>query len=299
MVDVEVGDPPPGSTLDVSLGRAVPAARARHGLPPVRRRPAPGQVRLPQRRPRFEASDCDWSIPIDRAGIEGAAPSAPPLARRRRPRPRSLPPLTLDSAPPRSSGFVDLRLRPSAGTVLSVKAAGRPSKSKTRPVVFFLGTPTAHRNRPADAKVIRRPVPTAPTVPSGQPPCSCPTTAKADPLDRAVRQRDRPLDVRLGRGRPARRPPHPARRPAQSASSRATDPSPCSTSSCTTARAPSPRPRGSPTPHGTCLFTGLDAGNYVAASVKPATPSRGRTSVEVVPGTTTSRDLDLQFQSRR
>ena len=240
----------PRSTLDVSLGRVGPGGFEPDTVfPPRGAVPPPGRVRRPQRRA--------WSS--RRPSPTGRSRSTPPGSKAPRPPRRlfraddvlvleALRPLTLDSGAPSGVHFVDLPAQVKRGHGPDGQGDRPPERVEDPSGRLLPRHPHRRRQAPRRRQGRRRPVPIDPDGSVWSASLSPARPQGPDPLDRPVRQRDRPLDVRLGRGRPARRPPRPARRPAQSASSRATAPSPCSTSSCTTARASSPRPRGSPTP---------------------------------------------------
>ena len=297
-VDVEVDNPPPSSTLDVSLGRVGPG-----GFEPDQTFPARGPYR---RRVgfgvrggalTFEAVEADWQIPIDTTGIEGRR-----ALRARLFRPdgslvrEALKLLTLDGGSTSAIQFVGLPNQVKKGTTLAVRASGRPSESGTRRVVFFVGSPTADGKRPPDIKVVEaqpfdpdRQTWTAslplPDGRKGPTPISVEftngigrtsfATAEVDLLDTdpvlkgdlhvRVIEGDRPqplLDVVLYDAKG-------------------------------TAKA-----KGLTGSDGRCLFPGLDAGDYIVATAKPSTPADGRASVAVVPDTSTSVDVDLRFRNR-
>jgi hypothetical protein len=297
-VEVEVDNPPPSSTLEVSLGRVGAA-----GFEPDVVFPARGPYR---RRVgfgvrggalAFEATEADWSIPIDTSGIDGRRSIRARLFRPDGSLVREAErPLTLDAGAPSDVRFVGLPTQAKRGTTLPVRATGRPSGSGTRQVVFFLGTPTADGKRPPDAKVTEgRPADPEKTVWDGS--LRLPEDRKgplpvgvefisgigrssfataeieildADPILRGdLRARllegDRPqagLDVILY-------------------DSKGT-----------------PRGRGLTGPDGTVLFAGLEAGTYIVTGSKPSTPAAGRAVVNVAPGTTTPLDVDLLFRAR-
>ncbi len=83
-VDVEVDNPPPLATLEISLGRIGSGGFEADVVLPLRtpyRRHVGFGVRAGAL--AFEAAEADWSIPIDTSGVEGRArPSRPPLRRR-------------------------------------------------------------------------------------------------------------------------------------------------------------------------------------------------------------------------
>ena len=299
-IDVEVDNPPPASTLDVSLGRIgsdgfeedVVVLR---GGAPYRRRIGFG---VRDGALAFEATETDWSIPIDTSGVEG----------RRAIRARLFRPdgslvreaqrlLTLDAGAPAGVQFVDLPAQIKRGKTLLVRASGQPSESGTRQVVFFLGTPTAEGKRPADAKLVegqpidpnrkvwaanvrlpddrKGPLPISVQFINGIGRSTFATAEiellETDPVLRGG------LRVRVNEGD----------RPQPGLEVYVYD-----------AKGASVKGRGRTDENGTILFEDLEAGPSLVVSAKPATPSDIRAPVTVVAGTTTSLDLTLLFRTR-
>jgi hypothetical protein len=159
-VDLQVDNPPTGSQIELSLGRDTLAGFEPDVVQPTRpaRRRRIGGAVLDNELV-FEASDRDWTIPIETGGLEG----------RRRLRARLLAangqeilvvtqPVVLDSAPPRSVRFQDPPARVKKGTSLTLRAVCAPSESGVKEAVFFIGRPVDDKrptmSAPIEAKAV-------------------------------------------------------------------------------------------------------------------------------------------------
>ncbi len=298
-IDVEVDNPPPSSTLDVSLGRIGP-----NGFEPdtpllVKENPYRRRIGFGVREGAlaFEAGETDWTIPVETSGVEGRRAIRARIYRIDGTLVReALRNLTLDAGSPSGVQFVDLPAQVKKGTTLTVRASGRPSESGTRQVVFFLGAPTADGKRPSDAKVI-----------NGRPTDAEQTTWSADLKLPDDKKGPTPISVQFLSGV--------GRSTFATAEIDLLDTDPVLFGDLRVRLTEGDRPqaglavyvftakgafaRGGVTgADGTFSTDHLPAGPYTVLGYKPSTPADGRVSVNVVAGTTTTADVPLQYRVR-
>jgi hypothetical protein len=298
LVDVEVDNPPPSSTLDVNLGRIGPGGFEPDVVFPPRT-PYQRRVGFGVRAGAlaFEATEADWSIPIDTAGIEGVRAIRARLFRADGSLVReAIRSLTLDSGAPSGIEFIGLPTQIKKGSTLAVRASSRPSESGTRQVVFFVGTPTPDGKLPADAKGVEA-KPVGPdrkvwsatlSLPDDR---KGPTPISAQFVSGIGRSAFGTAEVQLLEGDPVLRGDLLVRVNEGERAQPFLDLVVYDAKGAVKAK-------GLTDSVGHCTIGGLEAGDYVVASAKPSTPAFGRASVTVVAGTTTILDLPLQFRSR-
>ncbi|HWE38343.1 MAG TPA: hypothetical protein VG406_17360, partial [Isosphaeraceae bacterium] len=298
-VDVEVDNPPPSTTLDVSLGRIGPGGfepdtSLLNAVGPYRRRIG---FAVRDGALTFEASESDWTIPIDTKGIEGRR-----AIRARLFRPdgalvrEAIRPLTLDAGTPSGVQFVGLPAQAKKGTTIAVRASGRPSESGTRQVVFFVGAPAPDGKRPADAKAVE-----------GRPADPERTVWSADLKLPDDRKGPTPVSVQFISGV--------GRTTSATGEIELLDGDPTYFGDLRVRVLEGDRPqaglvvyvynakgvfqKGSETgPDGTVLLEHIPAGPCLITSAKPSTPSDARVRSTVVAGTTTEVDVPLQYRVR-
>lgn len=148
----EPDNAPPGSRLEVKLGRAglggFEPDRVLPTLPAARHRRVGFALR--DKALAFTAEVADWSVPIDSEGIEGHRLVQVRLVDGAGRTIRSVVvPVAFDRSPPEGVRILDPPARAKVGSTVTLRAVGSASTSGTREVVFFPGKPTADKKVPA------------------------------------------------------------------------------------------------------------------------------------------------------
>ncbi len=156
-VAVEVDNAPPDAALQLSLGRLELS-----GFVPDRTLPARGprdrrlRVGIAQGNLAFEAVLADWSIAFDTEGLSGSLALRAVLADRDGREIKSvIHRVILDDSAPRDVRIVDLPEQGRRGSQVLVRASGKPSESGTKEVNFFWGKPLPDGKLPPNVELVK------------------------------------------------------------------------------------------------------------------------------------------------
>jgi hypothetical protein len=298
-VVVESDNAPPGSSLDLSLGRiGLSGFVAERPFPPRAPRDQHMGVGVARGSLAFEASLADWSIPVDTQGLSGRLAVRAVLRDRQGRELRTvLREIVLDESAPGEVRIVGLPSQVRRGTPLPVAAIGRPSESGIRDVQFFWGKPLPDKKVPPGVETVQA-VPTDESRTTWTARVTAPEGGKGPT----------PLSVQFSNAA--------GLASFATASVEITETDPVPTGKLRIKVLENDRPQtgldvavvdskgavkaqGKTDGDGVYLTGQLEKGDYRVYSVKQATPSQGQKAVTVEPSTTKEVALDLFYRVAR